>query len=455
MQPDKKNYKTEVDKHLKNLLSNMGQASWINEDIIMNSALLVESISRYLIQDHMAKKGQAWPYENTLDTSQHGQLIRALKSMGVLDKEHFQISRINRLFQLDNIRNQVSHNSDPPMMNNTLKAIGISLSFLAESEIFDEMELPSIVSEAMTEARLKGEKQDINLSSRATPEQTGEEMEKVIKPIDSTIDITYQSMQEKRLLPFGLIPTATLNNIKLVAADIDDTVTIDKKITEEVLRSFRRLKEKQICTVLITGRSSGWGQAIINYMPGIDYIMTENGFVMFDSEGQMQIMQKMDSPDVIEEKLVRNAQRIEKVFNVRRTDDNHFKLYEITYDRPRDFTHEELVKCNSLVEEDIEVIASSIQIHIRPKGTDKAGALQLLIEQIGGISPDEEVLVIGDSANDAALFRNFPISVGVANILEYSKELGEDLPRFITTGYEGHGFLEVVDRLLLDVGDPL
>jgi hypothetical protein len=53
----------------------------------------------------------------------------------------------------------------------------------------------------------------------------------------------------------------------------------------------------------------------------------------------------------------------------------------------------------------------------------------------------------GDSANDAPMFAHFPASVGVANVDRWLPRIPTP-PAFRTEGEGGHGFAELVDRLL-------
>jgi len=58
-------------------------------------------------------------------------------------------------------------------------------------------------------------------------------------------------------------------------------------------------------------------------------------------------------------------------------------------------------------------------------------------------------MTVGDSPNDENLFddRCFPISVGVANVLEYAQQL-QYQPVYVTTAAEGEGFCELIQYLI-------
>jgi hydroxymethylpyrimidine pyrophosphatase-like HAD family hydrolase len=74
---------------------------------------------------------------------------------------------------------------------------------------------------------------------------------------------------------------------------------------------------------------------------------------------------------------------------------------------------------------------------------------RLLAEEFGRASKNDDgrVLFIGDSPNDEPMFAAIPLSVGVANILDYAARV-RHFPAFVTLGRSGKGFVELVDHLL-------
>ena len=53
---------------------------------------------------------------------------------------------------------------------------------------------------------------------------------------------------------------------------------------------------------------------------------------------------------------------------------------------------------------------------------------------------------IGDSTNDQLMFQHFENSFGVANIARFVPQLSH-LPRYVTPGERGEGFVELAERL--------
>ena len=73
-----------------------------------------------------------------------------------------------------------------------------------------------------------------------------------------------------------------------------------------------------------------------------------------------------------------------------------------------------------------------------------------LLRQVFFLNEEQEkteVLFIGDSPNDWPMFQAFPISVGVANVLDFKGQLDPD-PAWITEKRGGYGFSEMAKFLI-------
>lgn len=260
--------------------------------------------------------------------------------------------------------------------------------------------------------------------------------------------VLYSLLKGEKIVPFSIVPTKILKRIKIIAADIDDTMTIASKIPVQIVNIIKRLTENGISTILITGRSSGWCQALMAYLEGLDFCIAENGAVLINSdESILSLYPEGTDLDELKRQIAINAEKVRDEYELEYTSDDSFRIYERTLIRPKVFSVHDIQNCNTIIDDDLELIASSIHMHIRKKGTSKSIALAKVLEKAYGASP-EEVLVIGDSATDASLFRDYPISVGVANTLDHEAELGDSLPRFITEKREGHGFIEMVEKVI-------
>jgi hydroxymethylpyrimidine pyrophosphatase-like HAD family hydrolase len=96
------------------------------------------------------------------------------------------------------------------------------------------------------------------------------------------------------------------------------------------------------------------------------------------------------------------------------------------------------------------VVTSTIHAHAYYGDHDKAKMLARLAAERWGddaASLRARYLFIGDSPNDQAAFAFFPRSVGVANVARFERELRPP-PGFVTPSEGGHGFAELVRRVL-------
>jgi len=251
-----------------------------------------------------------------------------------------------------------------------------------------------------------------------------------------------------RLQPFADMPGSALARLRVLAADIDDTITAAGKLTPRTLGLFEEFEAAGLIVALVTGRSAGWAQALAGYLPGVRLVVGENGLVCFDSAGRRDLGPPRDADFAFV--LAENADRVARALALTRTDDDAFRLFERTFLRPAGFDADALRRCGQLVDAGFEVIASSIHIHVRPSGWDKADGL-LAALGLPGVETDASILFVGDSSNDRPLFARFPrTSVGVRNVARFLDELGADQPAYITEGEAAAGFAEVGARLLLE-----
>ncbi len=238
------------------------------------------------------------------------------------------------------------------------------------------------------------------------------------------------------------------SEIRLIASDVDGTLTRSDRFTPELLELIAQLTKANLPLLLVTGRSAGWVDALRNYLPVVGAI-AENGGVFFPQDGSYQLLG--DFPP-----LATHRQHLSDAFfqlqqlhpQIQASTDNVFRLTDWTFD------------VAGLSEEDLGAIAlqcqlwgwsftySTVQCHIKPKLQNKAwGIQQVLKEHFPSLNP-AQVLTVGDSPNDEAMFDPtiFPLSVGVANILEYAERL-QHPPQYVTTQPEVDGFCELTNLL--------
>jgi len=250
-------------------------------------------------------------------------------------------------------------------------------------------------------------------------------------------------------MPLLPVNQSDLSAIRLIASDVDGTLTENGKFNPNFIATLHRLRDAGIKLLLVTGRSAGWVSALVNYLP-VEAAIAENGGLYLQSDGYQHCL--ADIPNLSQHRLLlENAlHRIQKTYShLQPSADNQFRLTDWTFD------------VDNLSDDDINAIAqqcyemglgftySTVQCHIKLANQDKATGLKQVLAKFYPDLEPYQVLTVGDSPNDEAMFApdHFPLSVGVANILHYQDKM-RHLPKYVTQAAEFAGFVELIDLII-------
>jgi hypothetical protein len=241
-----------------------------------------------------------------------------------------------------------------------------------------------------------------------------------------------------------------LKHVRLVASDMDGTLTHHGQFTPALLQALAALAESGISVLIVTGRSAGWVQGLVNYLP-IAGAIAENGGVYY-ANGAAVPEALVAIPNTSE-----HRHRLKQTFHLLQADfpqlqetaDNSFRLTDWTFD-VQGLSSIDLQQLNDRCQTlGWGFTYSTVQCHIKRVEQDKApGLLQVLARHFPDCVP-AQVLTVGDSPNDESLFDadRFPYSVGVANLRDYADNLTH-LPTYITQAAEVTGFCELARSVL-------
>lgn len=241
----------------------------------------------------------------------------------------------------------------------------------------------------------------------------------------------------------------TLDGVQLVATDMDGTLTHQGRFSAALMDALKVLQGADIPVIVVTGRSAGWVNGLVSYLP-IAGAIAENGGLFFSSEDEYRLTVDLGSLQEHRHKLASTFHTLKRTFpNLREALDNAFRFSDWTFD-VRGLSQTDLAELQNQCEsEGWSFTYSNVQCHIKPARQDKATALQqVLAEDFPGIS-SQSVITIGDSLNDESLFNPviFPRSVGVANLREVGDRLTH-IPTYVTRGSEVDGFCELTKAIL-------
>jgi len=259
--------------------------------------------------------------------------------------------------------------------------------------------------------------------------------------------------------PIANIPQTVKKSIRYVLSDIDDTLTLNGRLPAVVFAAMERLKQANICTIPITGRPAGWCDHIARMWP-VDGLVGENGAFYFYYDGQKRKMRrryfKSDEQRKSDRQQLDNLKIkiLKEIPGSRVSADQTYREADLAIDYCEDVPPLPLEDVERIVRifEAAGARAKISSIHVNGwfGEYDKLTMTRMLFEEVFKINLEktvENVIFIGDSPNDVPMFRFFPHSVGVANVLQFKDKITYP-PAWVTQQEGGYGFAEMVDRLL-------
>ncbi|MGB3299451.1 MAG: HAD family hydrolase [Phormidesmis sp.] len=243
---------------------------------------------------------------------------------------------------------------------------------------------------------------------------------------------------------------ADFSGIRLVATDMDGTLTIAGQFAPGLMNAFAKLCAHNIEVMIVTGRSAGWVSALVNYLPVVGAIAENGGLYISKNKPEPLIL-----PDI--PRMSAHRDRLASLFallkarypQLRPALDNRFRITDWTFDI-KGLTLTDLTwMAQTCAEHRMGFTYSNVQCHIMVKRQNKAAGLTKVLQQQFAQVAAAEVVTVGDSPNDESLFdpKQFPCSVGVANVAHYLPVLAHR-PAYVTASAEGAGFMELAEKLI-------
>jgi hypothetical protein len=259
--------------------------------------------------------------------------------------------------------------------------------------------------------------------------------------------------------PLAEFPVEARGRIRVVLADIDDTLTTGGRLHAAAYAALERLQNSGLLVIPVTGRPAGWCDHIARMWP-VDAVVGENGAFWFRHDVQARKLVKRyvideDQRTVRALRLDAIAARIlEEVPGCAIASDQAYREADLAIDFCEDvppLPREAVARIVAIMEsEGLTAKVSSIHVNGWFGGYDKLSTTRLMLREDFGIDVDREretIVFAGDSPNDQPMFAFFPNAVGVANVSEMA-DMMTDLPAWITPSAGSHGFAELAAALL-------
>ncbi|SEO64577.1 hypothetical protein SAMN04488134_11055 [Amphibacillus marinus] len=217
--------------------------------------------------------------------------------------------------------------------------------------------------------------------------------------------------------------------IKLIALDLDGTVAGhgQKEASPATIAAVKQAQALGVEVVIATGRHRSTTLPIADQL-GVNYLVTLNGGEIWTREGKLLHRQAIDQATV------------EKIIDIHKQNNTFYWL--VSHERiyrehlPENYQEHQWIKFGFDVEDGrvreqmrnqfaemptIELSNSSLtNMELNAKGTHKAAAIAILIEQLDATM--EQVMVVGDSLNDLKMIEAAGIGVAMGNGQELVKQ---------------------------------
>lgn len=259
--------------------------------------------------------------------------------------------------------------------------------------------------------------------------------------------------------PIEQLGRREIEKIAAVFFDIDDTFSLNSKILPQAYQALWDLKDAGIRLVPITGRPAGWCDHIARMWP-VDAIVGENGAFFFWCDPQTGAFQTFynDNQQVRAEKR-RQLNRIKddilsSIPGTGIASDQNYREADLAIDFCEDVPPLGKDKiqeiCNIFIRHGAVCKISSIHVNGWFGRYSKIEMTRKMAAHLWKVDLEQEkerYVFCGDSPNDEPMFKFFPISVGVNNVLDFEADL-TDKPAYITKGKGGIGFAEMANHIL-------
>jgi HAD superfamily hydrolase (TIGR01484 family) len=246
------------------------------------------------------------------------------------------------------------------------------------------------------------------------------------------------------------------NKIKYVFTDVDDTITLNGKLTVEALGALWDLERAGIKTICVTGGSTGWADIYLRQWP-IEAVVTESGAIaLYKKDGKYCRWTHSSINQSTYEKNKQNLIKtvLDKVPEARLSSDQFSRIYDVAFDHGSEepVLDEKIIKKIEMICKECGASTAISSIHINAWFGDydkKIGTFDFMEEIFEkNVKFLQECSVyIGDSPNDQVMFSAFPLSFAPVNIYKKENELVYK-PSFVAKGEGGLGFSQIIEEIL-------
>ena len=253
--------------------------------------------------------------------------------------------------------------------------------------------------------------------------------------------------------PFAEFPEDVARRIRFVLTDVDDTLTDGPRLPAATYRAIEALDEAGITVIPVTAAPAGWCDLICRMWP-VAAAIGENGGLCFRHDRASGITERHYWAETAERLAARaklmglGAEILKLMPGSELAHDQRYRETTLAFRIADPVLSAKIIA--HLDASGARTTANSIWVLGWFGDFDKLAMARRMTRELFATDIDRDAdrcVYVGDSINDAPMFTFFPHSVGVSSVRQYADRMPA-LPRWITRGAGGAGFVEVAERLL-------
>jgi len=256
---------------------------------------------------------------------------------------------------------------------------------------------------------------------------------------------------------FADLSPQKLSRVRAFLTDFDGTLTTGGELKAETLGALEELRDSGMPCVIVTGRPAGWGEMMVRTFP-VHGVISENGGLWHrrdPSSGRIEkvFAEKSSQRGKNRKRLERAvAEVLREVPGAKLSTDSPYTEVDLAIDYNEDVQLGQAAAGQierACRKRGLRAVRSSVHVNVWVGRFDKLHTARRYLSaelDIDARTAGANCVYLGDSLNDAPLFKGFALSVGVGNVRDVWDRLSHK-PRYVTDEREGQGALRVMRAL--------
>jgi HAD superfamily hydrolase (TIGR01484 family) len=237
----------------------------------------------------------------------------------------------------------------------------------------------------------------------------------------------------------ALAPLGAFKSVRFVLTDMDDTLTYEGRLSGATYAALEKLRNTSLSVIIVTAAPAGWCDQMARMWP-VDGVIGENGGFFFRRAGD-GVLRHFWQGNEQRAQLLDIADRIRaRVPGAVFADDQPFRLSSIAFARPKNESTRTAIMA-AIRDAGLRATENNLWVLGWLGDFDKLAMTRRVLAEV----EDHAICYMGDSENDAPMFRTFRHTIGMSTV---RAQILSSYPRWVTRSPGGAGFVEAVEAVL-------